>query len=256
MQKALKLLEIIKNEYIKILNDNLIGIYIHGSLAFKCFNWEKSDIDFLVIIKNDIQLNEKEQLIKILLDNDKNSPKKGFEMSVILEKNCINFIYPTPYILHYSNSYKEEFKNNLSFLCEKLNGNDFDLASHFTILKKFGFCIFGKNINEVFGDVNEEYYLKSILFDIENADKEIFENPVYFILNLCRVYAFIREKLILSKENGGLWGLKNLPEKYFNIINLSIKNYKNEIQDDLKDKKYENILFEFSYYLKQLIFNN
>ena len=256
MQKALKLLEIIKNEYIKILNDNLIGIYIHGSLAFKCFNWEKSDIDFLVIIKNDIKLNDKEQLIKILLENDKNAPKKGFEMSIILEKNCINFIYPTPYILHYSNSYKEEFKKNLSSLCEKLNGNDFDLASHFTILKKFGFCIFGKNIHEVFGNVKEEYYLKSILFDIENCDKEIFDNPVYFILNLCRVYAFVKEKLILSKENGGLWGLKKLPEKYFNIINLSIQNYKNEIQDDLKDKKYENILFEFANYLKKLIFKN
>ena len=118
MQKALKLLEIIKNEYIKILKDNLIGIYIHGSLAFKCFNWEKSDIDFLVIIKNDIKLNEKEKLIKILLENDKNSTKKGFVMSIILEKYCINFIYPTPYILHYSNSYKEEFKKNLSYLCE------------------------------------------------------------------------------------------------------------------------------------------
>ena len=76
MQKALNLLEIIKNEYIKILKENLIGIYIHGSLAFKCFNWEKSDIDFLVIIKNEIKLNEKEKLIKILLENDKNSTKK------------------------------------------------------------------------------------------------------------------------------------------------------------------------------------
>jgi len=181
MQKALNLLEIIKNEYIKILKENLIGIYIHGSLAFKCFNWEKSDIDFLVIIKNEIKLNEKEKLIKILLENDKNSTKKGFEMSIILEKYCINFIYPTPYILHYSNSYKEEYKKNLSSLCEKLNGKDFDLASHFTILKKVGFCIFGKDINEVFGNVNEEYYLKSILFDIENCDKEIFDNPVYFM---------------------------------------------------------------------------
>lgn len=86
--------------------------------------------------------------------------------------------------------------------------------------------------------------------------KIVIKKFLIILFILCRVSSFIKEKLILSKENGGLWGLKNLPEKYFNIINLSIKNYKNEIQDDLKDKKYEKILFEFANYLKQLIFNN
>ena len=34
-----------------ILQDNLIGIYLHGSLAMGCFNEKKSDIDLLVVVK-------------------------------------------------------------------------------------------------------------------------------------------------------------------------------------------------------------
>ena len=51
-------------------------------------------------------------------------------------------------------------------------------------------------------------------------------------------------------------GLKNLNNKYFDIIDLCIKNYKNEINVDLKQIKYKNILFEFAKYFKELISSN
>ncbi len=37
-----------------ILYDNLIGIYLHGSLAMGCYNEKKSDIDLLVVVENDL----------------------------------------------------------------------------------------------------------------------------------------------------------------------------------------------------------
>ncbi len=33
----------------KILGDNLIGIYLHGSAVMGCYNKQKSDIDLLVV---------------------------------------------------------------------------------------------------------------------------------------------------------------------------------------------------------------
>ena len=38
-----------------ILGDNLTGIYLHGSAVMGCFNDKKSDIDLLVVVKNDIR---------------------------------------------------------------------------------------------------------------------------------------------------------------------------------------------------------
>ena len=41
---------VIHGEYQTILGDNLVGIYVHGSIAFGCFHEEKSDIDFIAVI--------------------------------------------------------------------------------------------------------------------------------------------------------------------------------------------------------------
>jgi len=35
----------------KILGNNLVGIYLHGSAAMGCFNPKKSDLDLILIVK-------------------------------------------------------------------------------------------------------------------------------------------------------------------------------------------------------------
>lgn len=45
--------EIVKQSK-KLLGVELVGIYLHGSMAMGCFNSDKSDIDLLIVIKNSI----------------------------------------------------------------------------------------------------------------------------------------------------------------------------------------------------------
>ena len=71
----------------------------------------------------------------------------------------------------------------------KMKGTDPDLAAHFTILYHRGKCLYGKEIREVFGEVPKEDYFDSIRKDIAGSLDEIASDPVYFILNLCRVFA-------------------------------------------------------------------
>lgn len=221
----LDLLEKIKEAYQEILAEKLVGIYVHGSVAFGCFRWEMSDIDFLVVVKDGLKQEEKEALISELLTLDAYAPQKGFEMSVVLEEVCKPFVYPTPYELHFSNSYREQFKQDLKGLCETLHGVDKDLAAHFTVIKAAGFPLCGPAVEEVFGEVPKENYLDSLIYDIENADKEIGENPVYFILNLCRVLAYLEEGLVLSKKQGGEWGAKQLPKDYRGLVAAALNAY-------------------------------
>lgn len=37
-----------------IFKEDLTGIYLHGSLAMGCFNSNKSDIDLIIVIRNNI----------------------------------------------------------------------------------------------------------------------------------------------------------------------------------------------------------
>ncbi len=83
----------------------------------------------------------------------------------------------------------------------------------------------GEEIHNVFEAVDEKAYFDSIWYDIECAEEDILENPVYVILNLCRVLAFKKEKLILSKQEGGTWGLVHVPEKYSKLIQQALDEY-------------------------------
>lgn len=111
-------------------------------------------------------------------------------MSVVLSRVCKEFIYPTPFELHYSIAHLKRCQDNLREYCTSMIGTDKDLAAHFTVIKKVGYTILGKQIEEVFGDVPKADYLDSIKIDIENATNDITYNGVYVILNLCRVLAY------------------------------------------------------------------
>ncbi len=224
----LAVLEKISPRYQAILGKNLIGIYVHGSIAFGCFNAKKSDIDFLVVLEKDAHLEQKISLIQTLLDLKDEAPKKGFEMSVVLKKDCQNFSYPTPYTLHFSNDHLDKCTNQIASYCKEMNGTDKDLAAHFTVIKSVGLCLYGEAISSVFQDVPKSAYLDSIKCDVEHAKIDIFDNPVYVILNLCRVLGFLKEGKILSKEQGGEWGLEKIDKAHYRLIKQALFCYQTD----------------------------
>ena len=90
--------------------------------------------------------------------------------------------------------------------------------------------------------------MDSIINDISDAEEDISANPVYFILNLCRVYAYITDNIILSKEQGGLWGIKNIPQ-YKSIIETAVESYKNSYNQDFNYQQ----LVEFAEFMTNRI---
>lgn len=223
-----QVLQQISNEYRKVLKNDLVGVYIHGSIAFECFNWDKSDIDIIVVVSEPLSLLEKSQLMEATVAINDTAPKKGIEMSVVLKKYCKDFVYPTPFELHFSNNHLNWYQTNPLDYCEKMQGVDADLAAHFTIIKHKGIVLCGEKIDAVFSHVDSIYYLDSIKADVKEAKEEIFENPVYILLNLCRVLAYIKENLILSKEEGGKWAISHVPQQYNGLIDEAIKSYKSD----------------------------
>lgn len=206
----------------------LVGVYLHGSMAMGCFNPDRSDIDIIIIVSDSITDNQKICFLNDVVKLNDISPKKGIELSVVKQEYCKPFVYPTPFELHFSPMHLHHFKTSPNEYVEKMKSVDKDLASHFTIIKKYGITLYGEEIDEVFGVVPKKYYLDSIWYDIESAERDILENPVDVILNLCRCYAYILDDLIISKEKGGKWGLVNLDKKYNQLISCAIDCYQSD----------------------------
>lgn len=223
---ANKLLEKVAEGYRLILGDRLVGIYVHGSLAFGCYNEKTSDIDFIAVVDKPLSAEVKTALVKTLLELEQYAPEKGFEMSVVLLQHCKSFAYPTPFELHYSVAYREDAQNDTAGFAERMHGKDSDLAAHFTVLREVGYAVCGADIAEVFGEVPEKHYSDSIRRDIEDAAELIEYNPVYYTLNLCRVLAYKRGGGVLSKAQGAEWAANNIPPVFAAMAAEALNSYR------------------------------
>lgn len=226
--RASDLLDQITASFREVLGENLIGLYVHGSLAFGCFRWEKSDIDFIVVVHSTLTKAVKKPLLKTLVSLSPSSPPKGLEVSVVLDDVCRDFIHPTPYELHFSNDWLEQAQTNPERLCGEELKTDPDLAAHFTVIQEVGIAWYGLPVDQVFSPVPREAYLDSLDRDLQWASAEPIADPVYLVLNLCRVEAYKREGLVLSKAQGAQWALALLPADFHPTINAALANYQTD----------------------------
>jgi len=225
----------------EILRDNLVGVYLHGSLVMGCFNPQKSDIDLIIVVDEPLSDSVKRTYMDMVVEVNSCGPAKGIEMSVVLRKVCKPFVYPTPFELHFSSGHLEWYREDPDDYIRKMNGTDKDLAAHFTIINSRGKCLYGTPIREVFAEVPKRDYMDSIWFDVEGAVEEITDYPMYLILNLPRVLAYKEDGLVLSKKEGGEWALKHLPSKYHPLIIDAMREYSESeevVYNDALAKRY------------------
>src|SRR5699024_6255197 len=68
-----KMIDKLKREIKKMIQENFVGFYIHGSLALGGFNPDRSDIDVLVVTNTTITVDTKKILAQFFL-SESNSP--------------------------------------------------------------------------------------------------------------------------------------------------------------------------------------
>lgn len=220
---SIKFLKILANKIYKAIPQDLVGVYLHGSLAMNFFDSSRSDIDLLIVVKNELSNTQKEKIMTLIYEVDKNGPAKGVEMSVILEKHALSPTYPVPFLLHYSRKFKEAYLNDKTNFIENMNGVDKDLTAHIMVTYHRGIVLIGKPIKETFKEPNKSHYIDSIYHDVKYAKDEILQDPIYYTLNLLRVSAYLINGVILSKGEAIFWGKENIDSKYIPLLN-SISN--------------------------------
>ncbi len=224
---AHKLLQTLKGRLIDVLGSNLVGIYVHGSMAQNSFHWGSSDIDFLVVVKSPLKQDKKIALIRTLEGLNTDAPPKGIEMSVILADDARKVPHPMPFDLHYSPRWHNAAQRDIVAFCQQMNGVDADLTAHIMMLNSAAIVVHGPSVPRVFGTISREDYLDSIKRDLVDARTMLHENPVYYVLNLCRALAYFRDGKLLSKQQGGEWGLENLNKRYQGVVQAALNAYRN-----------------------------
>ncbi len=234
------------------LDENLIGIYLHGSLAMGCFNPARSDLDLLVVIQHGMSVETKRYIVQTLLDSSQ-SPSP-VEISFLVSSDIHPFQHPLPFDLHYSEDWRKRYVRALAdgmwrtWNDEKKH--DPDLAAHITVTRARGICLYGKSILDTLPIVPPPFYAEAIVGDFNDALAEYQSMPVYFTLNACRVLAYLREGYIYSKDEGGMWGLQTLPPELYRVVAQALNIYRGNTADAPFE---ETALTQFAQYMEQNI---
>ncbi|HEM4413591.1 DUF4111 domain-containing protein [Streptococcus suis] len=219
------------------LGENLLGIYLHGSLATGSFIWENSDVDFLVVVEHSLTQIEKIRIIQSLYTLLPQTPPKGLEMSIVL-KSCLKPCdYPVPYELHFSNMHIQAIHDNIEKYCDNMQGRDEDLTAHIMVIWHRGINLCGPDIQQLFEEPRREDYLDSIWFDIQDYENKVLERPVDAVLNLCRTLAYLDENTILSKRESGEWVLTVCHPMYQSLLEDTLSVYKGERLEAVIDRQ-------------------
>lgn len=210
---------------------NLTGVYLHGSLAMGSYYRPKSDIDLIIVVDGIVNPSVRKSFSIIVAEFSQKRPTIGnIELSVITESTAKMAPSPPPYEIHFSNDWHDRI------MSEEVNftktSTDIDLLSHLLYVKQRGLCLYGKPIEKVFGEIAWEDYMHAVMDDFKWIidDQHILETPYYSVLNICRTLQLTREDrhLVHSKDEGGEWGLLNIPDEHHSVIQKSLEVYRSD----------------------------
>ena len=204
-----------------------IAIIVHGSLGMGSFYPPKSDIDVLIVTE-DLDQHQRQDFFELLRRHHLKRPYMGgLEASVIRTRDAADPRHPMPYLV--------QFNETSDAPAPQVNDElptDEDLIAHLTVARERGISVHGPESQAVIGKSDWNIYLASVRADIDwiLADENILSTPFYGVLNLCRS-AMLKasdKRLVVSKEEGALWGLSHLPDSVRPIVQEALDAYRSE----------------------------
>ncbi|OQA46938.1 MAG: Streptomycin 3''-adenylyltransferase [Chloroflexi bacterium ADurb.Bin325] len=213
-----------------VLADNLLGVYLHGSLALGCFNPRRSDIDLLAVTRQPMSPAQRRAVAAFLLASS--GRPYPIEISILAREHLHPWRYPTPFDFHYSEDWRDQTAAALADgswqRWTASERGDPDLAAHITVLRARGVRLLGPPIAEVFPAVPRADFVDALRLDVLDPRfglAGLAEHPVYSLLNACRTLAYLRAGAILSKAEGGAWALAALPAEHRPAIEAALAAY-------------------------------
>ena len=209
------------------LKDNLLGLYLNGSIVLDSFDEKNSDIDMIGVIANVLPADEKIRLGSLLLDlHQKPCP---LEVMLFAKEHLIPWQYPPICNFYFSDYFVEQYKQfllgeNLSDRLLTINANTVNSAPCIRLTKEKGICLYGMAKDELLPNVPEcDLWdaISSKATDCDAASDNDSHRP-YAILTLCRILSYRKTGKIFSKQEAARWAMDVLPNAFRPIISNAL----------------------------------
>ena len=186
--------------------EELYGVYLHGSAAFRHFIASSSDLDLLIMVRRDSDLDE--ELFGHLVRIFQPMEVLGLEVSVVTIDDIMAKSLARPFQSHFWIS-----ADGQRFVHGAGHPGDSDLVLHFAVCNSNGIAILGPPASETFPAPDRREVLKALVGELEWAKEN--DSWVSAVLNATRAWRYVEESVMSSKLSGWLWARERVPAGQF-----------------------------------------
>jgi predicted nucleotidyltransferase len=190
----------------ELLADQLVGVYVHGSIALGGFHPKTSDIDVLGICTQSLSSDAKALVASSLLGLA--APARGLEFSLLTGKAAQKPVRKVPFELHVA------LEPEVHVVDGATHEGDEDLVLAIEICRRAGIALYGPPPEETFAPIPEEWLLDMCDRELAWIQDHLSRTPAESaVLQACRAWRYAEERVLSSKVESGRWALgRGVPE--------------------------------------------
>ncbi len=206
---------------LETLNGNLVGAYLHGSIAFPEFEPTAGDIDFYIVVQRSLNENERNKLDKL-----HQTLARKFEHGKRLDGFYIPLV----------KARKQESPPDLAYGARgklRVGGHDDAWAIHREHFHRSTYItLHGPLAGEIFPSTSWPEIRSELYLQLNSAKRRIRKYPGYAVLSLCRlIYDFENRNIAISKIGAAQWALKKLPPEWRPLVRSAISAYRGKADE-------------------------
>lgn len=217
-----EILQLLKEGLVSILDKDLIGLYLTGSLAYGGFDDGSSDIDFLVVLRQVLSKEQRQKVEELHSSIGVKYPEwyKRIEGSYIT-KEMLSKTSPPKQSRLYVNAGK---------MWDVVYGNEWILDLY--VLQECGVTLVGADIKKLIKPIDIDDVREASQRDLMEGWLPKLENPkpfttedygsshlqAYAVMTMCRILYRAKNRDVVSKRVASAWTKKTYGKPWSNLI--------------------------------------
>jgi hypothetical protein len=230
-----RVLRLLLDEMHRTLGDELVGLYVFGSLATGDFNPGRSDIDWMAAVRRPLST----EILETLRAMHNRVASSGLEWANRMEGSYI----PVEHLKIYdpSYSYYPSLRSDGSF---EIDFHDSGWIIQLSVIRERGIILMGpdpksliepipvETVKKAARDILTEWWQPQL---VDHSHLQEAEYQVYAVLTMCRAFYTIKTGQVVSKDTAARWAVTQLGERWRGLIEEAIAWRRREPFDRLEE---------------------
>jgi len=224
-QDLAELLQVMATDFPVILEGNLVGIYLWGSLTYGAFEEKCSDVDSIVVTTRDLDDREFSELDAwFKTQGQLNRWVQRIDMRFVIDhefldraSRCCGFYHYTQKLIRHGSDGNPIIWMNIAQCGVTLWGKDAKLIAPPVSVR----CLNEALLLEL------DYLREDLNSNRGDRSDRTFTHNTYAVLTACRILYSAHHGTLVSKEQAYTWAMETVPNAWRSVIDAARENRRN-----------------------------